>query len=551
MKSIIFLRRETKILLFLFCIFIGNHSNMFAQDYLDICVTDEIQTEDLSAIYSNAIDTVTLQELGPAVVNIYFWRINDQNGNIHPWALSEQKALEAIQYLNIAFNPSGIFFKYRGWGSFDSPSEVTWTQHNYSCEACDNMPFGPNDPCNINPPSVDPDGYSNISRCQTSLMVNYAIGNENYYPNMLNVYVPWGTTDFGGVALGSPGNKLVTSTGGLTKNTFLHEVGHSLGLSHTDLEWRYSVCEHVSRDINDPCDPGNPTSTCFNANYRGDKVIDTAAMPEFAREYCFINQIPLAECVSPFPDGFRFYYYDIDECKYIGTIEPNQRVDCGGTLYQIDEIQSRNTMSYAPGDCKDNFTVGQGIKMKETIANSSILQPIKEDDVSSLYEPYVGEYYVAGPNQDPRDKPLFQPGFNYRFVECDCDPSCPEPAEFSDISFNFTNNSVLTIPKEVTDFTTITHPNHTAIEIDFITSFPFVFQTTRRCYDNWNKTPSGGSITQFNDGVFNTNVTITLQDSTHINNPNLIYNLQQGLYKIEKTYDDGGVQETIIIKENN
>jgi hypothetical protein len=56
---------------------------------------------------------------------------------------------------------------------------------------------------------------------------------------------------------------------------------------------------------------------------------------------------------------------------------------------------------------------------------------------------------------------------------------------------------------------------------------------------------------KFNDNVLNANVTITPQDSTAINNPNLIQNLGQGLYKIEKNFNDGSSQETIILKGNN
>jgi len=51
--------------------------------------------------------------------------------------------------------------------------------------------------------------------------------------------------------------------------------------------------------------------------------------------------------------------------------------------------------------------------------------------------------------------------------------------------------------------------------------------------------------------VFNVNVTITAQDSTSINNQNLIENLENGLYKIDKNYEDGSTQETIIYKEDN
>ena len=36
-----------------------------------------------------------------------------------------------------------------------------------------------------------------------------------------------------------------------------------------------------------------------------------------------------------------------------------------------------------------------------------------------------------------------------------------------------------------------------------------------------------------------------------INDPALITNLPSGLYEIEKQYDDGATQQTVIYKENN
>ena len=41
------------------------------------------------------------------------------------------------------------------------------------------------------------------------------------------------------------------------------------------------------------------------------------------------------------------------------------------------------------------------------------------------------------------------------------------------------------------------------------------------------------------------------QDSTQINNPSLIDNLDAGLYVIDKTYDDGTTNQSVILKENN
>ncbi len=59
------------------------------------------------------------------------------------------------------------------------------------------------------------------------------------------------------------------------------------------------------------------------------------------------------------------------------------------------------------------------------------------------------------------------------------------------------------------------------------------------------------AFTKFNDGVLNANVTVMPQDSTAINDPQLIQNLQPGLYKIDKVYDNGAVDQTIILKNNN
>lgn len=73
----------------------------------------------------------------------------------------------------------------------------------------------------------------------------------------------------------------------------------------------------------------------------------------------------------------------------------------------------------------------------------------------------------------------------------------------------------------------------------------------QRCYDNNDLPANGGKVTRFNDNIFNANVTITPQDSLGINNPNLILDLPNGLYSIEKEYLDGNYEQTVIIKDNN
>ncbi len=78
----------------------------------------------------------------------------------------------------------------------------------------------------------------------------------------------------------------------------------------------------------------------------------------------------------------------------------------------------------------------------------------------------------------------------------------------------------------------------------------FFIMNLRRCYDNSDIKPKSGSITRFNDGVFNGNVTITPKDSVGINNPVLINELDSGLYNIKKDYYDGTIEENVIYKEN-
>jgi hypothetical protein len=174
-----------------------------------------------------------------------------------------------------------------------------------------------------------------------------------------------------------------------------------------------------------------------------------------------------------------------------------------------------------------------------------------ETTVSSLYEPYKGEYYVAGPEPDPHTQPLFQPGFDYIFLACSCENQdgydCVNgPCDFDENGFQSYTIIVKTVDKDETDYNSITHPNHSSIYIAQLNDIG-----NRRCYDNFNKSASFGTVTKFNDGVFNTNVTVMPQDSTQINNANLIEDLNPGLYVIDKAYQDGSNSQSVILKENN
>ena len=291
-----------------------------------------------------------------------------------------------------------------------------------------------------------------------------------------------------------------------------------MGLRHTR-----SSNENTTRD---------PNNQHFNATIAGDRVVDTAANSGF---------------YLPGIDPNTNYPYIDANCKYVGNETDNSPENVPYNIF-LHDVANMMTDAY---ECDNSLiTSGQGVRMRETIGiYQNLFNPLITD-VASLYEPYAGEYYNAGPYDPLQYRPLFQPGFEYRFVECHCD--CPTPSEYSDTTFSYNgSNILLNINKYETNYDNITHPNHTAIRIKHEMNGIVFFAEPRKCYDNFNREPSGGKVTKFNDNVFNTNVTITPTDGATINDPALITNLPSGLYEIEKQYDDGATQQTVIYKENN
>ncbi|MCH9660556.1 MAG: hypothetical protein K0U54_06560, partial [Bacteroidetes bacterium] len=358
------------------------------------------------------------------------------------------------------------------------------------------------------------DHYALETPSEFTTLVNYAKNNGYHDPKAFNIYV-FGAGSFGGVAYYNRTVCAVKRTG-LLGSTLVHEVAHNLHIKHTRSGAGTQNCEHVER---------NPFNIAFNADTHGDQVVDTAAVPP-----------------TLYDDSCACYPSIDDNCNYVPV---GIQTDCIGTAYDISQDDLRNAMSNAY-DCQDLlFTPGQGVRMREALNFDTHGEfDLAEATVSELFIPYQGTYTVNPGSIDP---PLFQPGFDYQFVECCCD--YPVPSQYDDTSFSFTGTSLLTIDKFETNFQTITHPNHSAIRILQLEDNSGPLFQPRKCYDNNEGLDViSGKVYYFKDNMLNMNVLIDDLSREEINDPNLVSNLAPGLYKIEKQYKDGTKNETVIYK---
>ncbi len=505
-------------LMFISILFVN--TGVFAQQNPIKCAMQDPGSLPCDGSFSALYDQTTLDAFEPVVLNVYFWELLQDDGTVasgdsYPNWDFEKETLDMIAEYNRVFNPYKIFFKYKGYNSIENNSIYNYNTTNAGFwQELDNLEVN--------------QGITVIDE------------------NAINVYV---TAKYENSAARDHFSKQFRVTRGVFydeyHSTNPHEMGHALGLAHTfrgyygDLTPALPDCEKVSR---------TPGVGGFNADTHGDRVVDTNAIPDFRDEHRLVLILGFMDQGYTYPDAFALAahyteYNYLDVCDY----ENQDGADCAGDPWIFDEDDIANIMGYARTTCTSLFTIGQMIRIHEGFVMDC--QGVYEDvkaDYASLYEPYKGEYYDFGPIGE-NDTPYFQPGFTYFFVYCEGD--FVEPATYNETFTYNINGLVKYVSKYETDYNRIFHPNHSAIKIDELNTALGVNQV-KACFNNYNKNAGGGKITKFNDNVFNANVTITEQDSTAINNPQLINNLDPGLYAIEKHYEDGAVEQTIILKDN-
>ncbi len=260
------------------------------------------------------------------VFNIFFHVIRDSNGN-NVTNTTENDIQDAVAMLNVTYNQFDIYFKYRGFDYIDDSSLLT-------------IDYVSNDPNNE---------YQQL------------YNRPEFRNDAFNLFIVDVVHFNGGNAAGigaRPGILSVFNKDYLLSATLPHEIGHNFNLLHTYQGWNSLDCEHVNGD---------------NCDTAGDLVCDTPASYPF----------PPEDIVN-----FEYCNGNADYQNLEGA------TDCIGYLYvdvPIHNFMSSNrflAQNYY-NNMRREFTPGQGVRMRETIANymNSIYQPT-QTTIASLYEPY-------------------------------------------------------------------------------------------------------------------------------------------------------------------
>jgi len=347
---------------------------MMAQNSItdDFCGTPDPEDPDPPGVYSRSFDQNYFDNVEPVYFNIFFWGIADDDGNWEGNPMTLQKAENAVDYINEHFSPFNICFNLVGMdiinSSFHHQDRSFYTVRNFAVDS----------------------GYVK--------------------QNAFNVYVPYSFDGPTGVANYNR-TKLGIISCCLIHPTLIHELGHNFNLVHTfgpGSQRPHPInCETVTRNIN---------SDDYNALTRGDYLHDTNAVPNFFREqhnyvaYAVedanigfnwptardsiafspigFNSFPDAVAIEQALIDYGFTTAEIEHLKHNPAVDnayydqatktytPDDRIndpnspffkDCKGTPYQMNTVDIRNFMAYTHSSSKELFTVGQGIRMRESI----------------------------------------------------------------------------------------------------------------------------------------------------------------------------------------
>ena len=508
------------------------------------------------------------------ILNIKFHTVYGSNG-YNQFNIDESHYFKIVEELNVEFNRLGIYFKYRGFNSFNDDAL-----------------------------------RSPVGAAGNPLLVQAFKDRGLYDYNALNFF--YNCQGQGGLNATGSGDSATGDTfmtpifvpGTLTFKYFVcHEIGHSLGLAHTDSVqylqinnniptcvqflfnadgfWSYS--ENVTRD---------PTNINYNADITGDRVEDTGAAFFLQHwNYCkdsstlTYNYITDPRVVDNSGDiNTKCFFCFATQTKYTYSLGNNfyttlqsgitADILLGNSTWQnIVDTTLSNCTSVRSGEMYDlsaqplnymvaglnqpdaskSLTIGQGNRIKENVLNvrqalySSKLCVTDDNnpDYTVLYEPFTmnsgngisattaySRTYMANTNNTGADvwncgpfNMRFQTGFNCEF-------------------YNTNGNTVLQTPDQQYNIST-----GTGIGVKIPSLGQYIhYNAAPVCFNSFEPYTSGNVKSLDNLGVG----TYTQEELDRIkaSDPHLYEQLQSGKYHIITKQTDSGFSDQKIIHKN-
>ena len=528
------------------------------------------------------------------VLNIQFHTVYGTNGyNQHN--VNESHYFKMVEFLNVEFNPLGIYFKYRGFNSFNDDEFQ-------SSETAQDFP----------------------------LMVQEFKDRGLYNYNAINVF--YNAEGIGGLSGHGSGNSatgelFLTPNMGLTdvlRWFICHEMGHTLGLSHLDSAGKLDITDNLPSCLSwDPSNPvmvpiqpygglilnatdfyplsenvtRDPLNPKYNADIAGDRVEDTgAAFFVFTVNFC---KTSIGGCRTNWNFDPRvvdnsgdintkcFYCFGT-ETKYSHTLGNNfyttlhngisndvllgnntwqNLVDTtlssctsvrSGEMYSL-QAERDNFMvnTFQGGNCFANFTPGQGVRMREHVLNVNNvvfntklnLTDDNNPDYMVLYEPFAisdGSNNNSSTNTIAYSKTYIANTANTGANVWNCGPFTMRFQTGFECEFYSGNNlPLLKTPDQQYNITTGTG---IGIKIPSLSATEIYYNAAPVCFGSFEPYTSGNvkSIDNLGIGTY----TQEELDRLKASDPALYEELQSGKYHIiTKQTDSGFINQKVIRKD--